>query len=223
MLLATQKLVHELLSLWLLAGVSSQTSPETEVWAGHQISFGERKIPFRGKVRTRTDTYLLARVRKHADRLELVQQACRVEFAPVGGVQVSVRGHRLQPNSMDFFQDDNGSSYQGSSRVSWQSQDVDQDGHPGMTVSVNAPVCSGDLYVSNDSSTKARAQFTKKGFQGIANVAIHQQVLGADGVCLSVVAKDVKEKVRGPFAYVPVDPQEDCRSLLRKGWPVKAD
>lgn len=215
------KLTYELIASGFLGSVSPPTTVETELWAGHQISFGERKIPFKGNVQTRTDTYILARVHKQENQLKLIQKACQVKVSPVAGVQVSVPADRLQVNAIQLVRDQN-QDYQGSSRVRWQTQDVDNDGFPGMTVGVRAPVCSGDLYVTNDASTKATATLTDAGLRGFASVTIHQQVIGAKGVCLSVVAKDVKEQVRGPFAYTRVNGQEDCQSLLRKPWPVQA-
>lgn len=201
----------------------TSAADDVELWAGHQITYGSRDIPFKGEVTTRTDTLVLARVTRRSNGLVLEQKACRVDFKPVGGVAVRMRADRLPTNEFRFSGVP-GRSYSGSSTVRWHREDVDRDGYPGATVVVDAPVCSGDLYVSNASQTRAKAAFDPSGisFKGRARVSIHQEILDADGACLSVVAKDTRETVQGPFAYVPVPAGSTCEGLLRRGWPVNA-
>lgn len=197
-------------------------TPHPAVWAGHQVTFGSRKLPFRGRVQTRTDTYVLARIDRRGDDLVVTQRACHVRFEPVGGVQVHMDARAL-PSDRFVLEARAGGILRGRSRVDWGSEDVDEDGNPGMTVVVDSDVCSGELYVSNDSRTRALAWRRSDGsLAGHANVRILQQVLGSQGVCLGLVAKDTKEEVRGPFAYVPVSEGASCKSWSPRTWPVDA-
>ncbi|MEM6294651.1 MAG: hypothetical protein AAGA54_25475 [Myxococcota bacterium] len=218
-----------LLTLSMLAAIPLFTDPlaavaanskDGEVWAGHQVSFGKREVPFKGEVQTRTDTWTIARVRQEDDRLTLTQEACMVVIKPVAGVKVRMDARALPSNAFDFSS--NGVDLKGSSLVKWADEDVDGDGNPGMTVHVDSPVCSGDLYVSNKSKTSARASLEDGALRGKARVNVEQQVLGAKGACLSVVASDTREVVTGPFAYAPVAAGATCRSLFQSGWPVDA-
>jgi len=196
------------------------TSSDGQVWAGHQVTFGRRDVPFKGEVQTRTDTWALARVRYDGDRLTLTQEACMVVVKPVAGVKVFMDARSLPANEFGF--QPNGEDLRGRSVVSWSDEDVDGDGHPGMTVHIDSNVCSGDLYVGNDSRTRARAQRVGGALRGRATVTVDQTILGAKGACLSVVATDTHEVVRGPFAYAPIDRGATCRSLMQSGWPVDA-
>lgn len=218
-----------LLTLAMLSAVPLFTDPlaqvaahamDGQVWAGHQVSFGKRDVPFKGKVRTRTDTWTLARVRHENDRITLTQEACMVVMKPVAGVKVFMDARALPANDFDFSS--NGVDLKGSSLVSWSDEDVDGDGNPGLTVRVDSSVCSGELYVGNDSRTRARAALDGDALRGTARVTIDQTILGAKGACLSVVATDTHEVVNGPFAYAPVDADASCRSLMQSGWPVDA-
>ncbi len=195
-------------------------SLDGQVWAGHQVSFGRRSVPFKGEVETRTDTWTLARVRHEDDRITLTQDACMVVIRPVAGVKVHMDARGLPANDFDFSS--NGVDLKGESEVSWRREDVDGDGHPGMTVHVDSPVCSGDLYVGNRSRTKARAVLEGDALRGKARVTVDQEILGAKGACLSVVADDTHEVVSGPFAYAPVSNTATCRSLMSAGWPIDA-
>lgn len=218
-----------LMTLATLAALPLLTDPlatmamhaeDGQVWAGHQVTRGRRDIPFKGKVTTRTDTWLLARVHRDGDAITLTQEACAVAFKPVGGVKVRMDARSLPANEVEFTP--NGVDLKGSSLVSWKREDVDGDGHPGMTVHVDSSVCSGELYVSNRSRTRARAIADGGALRGKALVTVDQEVLGAKGACLSMVASDTHELVSGPFAYTPVDRGATCSALLEGGWPIDA-
>lgn len=202
-----------------LATMASQ-SVDGQVWAGHQVSFGKRDVPFRGEVRTRTDTWTIARVTHVGDKITLTQDACMVVIKPVAGVKVRMDARALPANEFGFSS--NGVDLKGSSEVSWAREDVDGDGHPGMTVHVDSSVCSGDLYVANRSRTSARAELSGDALRGTARITVDQEILGAKGACLSVVASDTHEVVSGPFAYAPVEATATCRSLMQSGWPIDA-
>ncbi len=201
--------------------VVAVNSMDGQVWAGHQITLGRRDVPFKGEVETRTDTWTVARVRHDGEKLSLTQEACMVVIRPVAGVKVRMDARALPSNAFEFSS--NGVDLKGASMVRWDDEDVDGDGHPGMTVHVDSRVCSGDLYVSNRSSTQARAALEGGALRGKARVTVDQTVLGAKGACLSVVASDTHEVLSGPFAYAPVEAGATCNDLFESGWPVDAE
>ncbi len=216
--------VPALLSAMLLTHAPDPaTADARELWAGHQITFGSREVPFKGTVTTRTDTFSLARVRRREGSIELVQTACRVLIEPVGAVEVTIEATALPRSSMRFVAAPDDGGFASDAELAWGEDDVDGDGNPGVTVRVSAPMCSGELYVSNRSTTKAVGDYTGHGFAGDARVRVVQHVIDAKGACLSVVASDTDERVRGPFAYVPVPADTTCAELLRNGWPVDAE
>jgi hypothetical protein len=203
------------------------------LWAGHQVTFGRREIPFKGEVETRMDSFVIARLVRDGDLVELHQTACDVRFSKVAGVVVHMDAQALPPTRTVFSlaEDDANpnevvpgeASLVGRSVVAWASEDLDDDGHPGVTVQVQAPVCSGELYVSNRSRTKATATLGASRLEGRAKVHVKQRILGAEGACLSAVAKDTDEHQSGPFAYVPVPEGTTCEMLVLQGWPVFAE
>ena len=192
------------------------------LWAGHQVTFGKREIPFKGEVQTRMDSFVLARLRRDGDVVRLEQTACDVRFAKVAGVTVVMNATKLPETQTLFAADRDDGDFVGRSIVAWANEDVDGDGNPGMTVKVQAPVCSGELYVTNRSKTKASALIGPERIEGRAKVHVRQEVLGAEGACLSAVAQTTDERVSGPFAYVPVPEGTTCETLFRQGWPVIA-
>ena len=215
-------------ALTLLGGLAPAPAPTTAsaelptLWAGHQVTFGKREVPFKGEVSTRMDSFVIARLRRRdGGVIELEQTACHVRFSKVAGVMVHMDAEALPETRMVFATGDDGSPT-GRSLVAWSNEDVDEDGHPGMTVHVKAPVCSGDLYVTNRSTTKATATFDSERLEGNAKVHVRQEILGAEGACLSAVAKTTDERVKGPFAYVPVPEGTTCETLFNQGWPVSA-
>lgn len=220
-------MLSSLAMITMAAVLSSSQNPAPPdyplLWAGHQISYGSRDVPFRGEVRTRTDTLVLARVRLEGGTLVVLQEACAVRFGDVGDVKVSMDASALPRSRMAFELQDDGKTFLSKSQVVWGEQDLDGDGNPGVTVSVAAPVCSGDLYVSNRSRTHAQGKFSPRRFSGTAKVKVEQQVLGTRGRCLGVVARDTTEVVSGPFAYVKVDKGTTCAELIRDGWPIDAE
>jgi hypothetical protein len=201
--------------------VLDDSAPVT--WAGHQVSYGRRDIPFRGEVTTRSESLLLARVRFDGSTVVLSQIACAVRFDEVGGARVSMDAGALPRSQVRFAAGSDGVRYAASSEVQWGEEDLDDDGHPGMTVEVDAPVCAGELYVANRSLSMAQARFDRTRFFGRAKVKVHQRVLGARGRCLSAVAEDTTDVVRGPFAYTEVAPGTTCAQLFAQGWPVDAE
>ena len=201
-----------------LAAANTAADAGTTLWAGHHVQLGSRDLPFRGKTQTRTDTYVLSRVRRVGDKLVMTERACAVNFAKVGGVKVWMDATALPASTFTLHEADDG--WVGTSHVKWAREDVDDDGEPGMTVHVDG-VCSGQLHVANDSLTMATADVDDGSIRGKARVTISQRILGANGKCLEWMAKDTAEVVSARFSYVPVSEETTCESLTRRGWPVK--
>ena len=215
---------HLLVKTALGWGISSAAPVQTPIsWAGHQVTLGSRWVPFKGKVRTRMDSFVIARATWEDGRFVLTQEACAVRFDKVAGVRVHMDARHLPRSVFTFTPRERDQTFDGRSRVVWNEEDVDHDGKPGMTIRVAARVCSGSLHVTNDSTTTATARFREGGtFGGNARVRVEQRVLGAEGACLSMVADDTSEQVDGPFAYTPVPAGTSCRDLSPDDWPIDA-
>jgi hypothetical protein len=222
MAVALQILAQSTIVGMLVSPSGSDSSPPPTWWAGHHVTLGSRWIPFKGRVRTRMDSFVLARGKWVDGRWLLVQETCAVQFSKVAGVRVRMDARHLPRSTFSFTPTEGSSTLEGRSRVVWNDEDVDGDGKPGMTVRVEARVCSGALHVANDSSTRAAARFSDQGFGGFSHVRVEQRVLGAEGACLSVVADDTDERFEGPFAFVPVPEGTQCRDLPLRDWPVDA-
>ena len=196
----------------------------TEYWAGHQVVFGTREVPVLGTLNTRMDTYMLARVRRSDSEIIIDERACKVDYVDVGGVKIYVDPAGL-PDSRVVFENVEGTPhYTMSGTLDWGSEDIDEDGRPGLRVYIDAPVCSGALHVSNKTTTIARAFGDDQGtpLYGEVTLNIHQRILDADGKCLSSMAKDSYERSKGKFRYTKIKANSTCRSLIDAGWPVKA-
>lgn len=195
----------------------------TEHWAGHQVTFGTREVPVLGTLETRLDTYVIARVRRQGSTVQIDQRACKVEYGDVGGVKVYVDANALPDSRIVFEQVDGTPHYSMSGTVNWGEEDIDEDGNPGMRVYVDAPICSGNLHVTNKTTTVARA-FSDNGgpLYGEVTISVRQRILGAEGRCLAAMAEDSYERSKGSFRYTKIKANETCKSLLAAGWPVKA-
>jgi hypothetical protein len=224
MSLAVQVLARTAVAWMTTSGAELAETPSSGAsrWAGHQVTLGTRWIPFKGKVRTRMDSFVVAQGSWVDGRWVLVQEACAVRFSKVAGVRVHMDAKALPRSVFSFTPRAGESALDGRSRVAWDAEDIDEDGKPGMTVRVEARVCSGALHVTNDSRTRGTARFRGDAFGGFAQVHVRQKVIGAEGACLSMVADDTDEKVEGPFAYVPVPEGTRCRDLSIRDWPVDA-
>jgi len=168
------------------------------------------------------DTFVLARVVAEGDKLRVEEQACAVDIAPVAGISVSMDPSHIPPAKITLTRDSREPGWVGSAENGWGSTDIDGDGHPGLTITVDATICSGKLYVSQQASTVARLHRAGAQISGATHVRVEQKILGAEGACLSAFARSSREVVSGPRSYVPVPEQTTCASLLRKPWPVRA-
>ncbi|PRQ02759.1 hypothetical protein ENSA5_21120 [Enhygromyxa salina] len=217
------------LELHQLAATSGAPAEEQEVvktehWAGHQVVFGKRDVPVLGTLETRMDTWVIARVRRTADSIQIDQRACKVNYSDVGGVKVYVDADALPDSRIVFEAVEGTPHFTMSGTVNWGEEDIDEDGEPGMRVYVDAGVCSGNLHVTNKTTTSARAFGDDKGtpIYGEVTVSVRQKILGADGKCLAAMAKDSYESSKGSFRYAKIKANETCQSLLDAGWPVSA-
>ncbi len=204
-----------------LEAASGTTAVKTEYWAGHQVVEGTREVPVLGTLHTRMDTYTLARVRRQGDTVTIDQRACKVDFTDVGGVKVYIDADVLPDSRLVFERVEDTPHYLMTGEVVWDEEDIDEDGKPGMRVYVDAPVCSGNLHVTNKTITNARAFGDKGPFYGEVTVTVRQKILDAEGTCLSGVAKDSYERSKGSFEYTKIKADATCQSLLDEGWPVK--
>jgi hypothetical protein len=221
MLSATLSVV--LLGSPVISAAGDDAPITTEHWAGHQVTFGTREVPVLGTLETRLDTYVIARVRKQGTTVQIDQRACKVNYGDVGGVKVYVDADALPDSRIVFEQVEGTPHFSMSGTVNWGEEDIDEDGNPGMRVYVDAPVCSGNLHVTNKTTTAARA-FSDEGgpFYGEVTISVRQKILGAEGRCLSALSEDSYERSKGSFKYTKIKANETCKSLLDAGWPVKA-
>ncbi len=190
-----------------------------ETWAGHQVVRGERKVPMIGTLKTKIDTYLVAEVVRDGDELRMTQRACGLRFAKVAGVSIWLNASKLPTTKIRLNAGADG-ELSGSGRTSWSDEDLDGDGKPGMTVRVEAPLCSGRIYVANDTKTRMKGSQSGEKLEGRVTVDIGQEVLGAETRCLSAMAKSTQEKNTGRFRFVKVDQGATCNDLWKNGWPV---
>ncbi|WP_373045685.1 hypothetical protein [Vulgatibacter sp.] len=212
------------LSLAAPLAAAAEEAPKRELWAGHQVVVGARDVPVLGDVETRTDSFVLAEVERAADgTLKLVQRACRVAIAPAAGVKVSfLPGAEPKLPPASFALQKKGDRWYADFLSGWKAEDADGDGKPGATMEVDAPLCSGKLFVTSDSRTKLRGREERGGLVGETRAISDQKTLDAEGACLKMMASDTRDAVEGTFAYAPVPEGTTCEALLAGTWPVKA-
>jgi hypothetical protein len=215
-----------LLALLVVADHPSSQPTTVEVWAGHQILRGIRRVPLKGPVPTETQNFLLAKVERHGKHWEIHQHFCRLENKPVKKVTVTVSPAaiarmKVTPMTVDLGSD--GSAVMSPWNVAWGHEDLDSDGNPGATFTVGGTFCSGDLYVASQSHYSAeKARFSGNQLTGELKVEQRQQVMGASGFCLRAMVGDSTDLQSGTFAYRAVPAETTCASLAGKPWPVQA-
>ncbi|AKU90101.1 hypothetical protein [Vulgatibacter incomptus] len=196
-----------------------------ELWAGHELIIGARTVPILGTLETRTEIFEIARVVRTDDEIRLVQQKCKLEIARFAGVHVFFlpEGIPKMPPSTFAFRKKGDRWETDPWETTWSTEDVDGDGKPGATVTVDAPICGGTVYVGSRSRSIARGKLVDGGLRGELRASVSQKILETSGGCIGLVAKDTEEKVGGNFAYTPVPAGTTCETLLAKGWPIHAD
>jgi hypothetical protein len=215
-----------LLALLLLGETPPVEASPVEVWAGHHILRGMRHVPLHKDVLDETENFVLAKVQRRGDHIELRQHFCRIESKPVKGVTVAFSPTAVSRMPVSTVTIDAAADGQAKIRswdVDWGREDMDGDGKPGATLTVSGTFCSGDVYVSSQSHYVAeQAHLDGHGLSGELTVAQRQQILGASGLCLRAMAGDSNETQKGTFAYRPVPAGTTCQSLAGKPWPVQA-
>jgi hypothetical protein len=177
-----------------------------------------------GTKETRSDSYLLAKVKRVNGGIEMEQLACKVTFKEIAGVKVSIPTDallKLPPAKISFAPDGDGlraSPW----HVGWDSEDIDEDGTPGLSVVVDASICSGKLHIASAARSAAVARKTDDAIMGKISVEVKQTVLGADNVCLRMFSSDTVEHQTGAFVYRRVDSGATCVALLKAPWPITA-
>lgn len=199
-------------------------TPGATRWLGYQEVEGERTIPVLGTLKTRNRNWFVAdRVPQPGGGFVLQQHTCDVAFDPVLGVQVRMTRALIEAMprvAVAFERLPDGTFGARGWHHGWDAADLEGDGHPGATVTVEAPVCGGDLYVASDSLTRARAKDTAGGLDARLVVDVKQQILGASSDCLRQASSDTEERLQGWFRLVPA-PQGDvtCARFNRADWP----
>jgi len=216
-------LLKTAVTLGLLALPQTSTSSagdqsSSEVWVGHQVVKGKREIIMLGKVPTRTETFVLAKVKRVADRIELEQRPCRVEIQETMGIEVKIPPPMLAglPTARIVFEHVGSGRYQSKPwTVAWGKRDLDGDGHPGATIAVEASLCGGELYVANRTTASARGVIAADGMSGTLDVRVEQSILGGSGMCVKLASDDSDEQQDGVFTYTRVPQGSTCESLFR--------
>ena len=212
----------------LALGEESTAAPapaaSQERWVGHQVVYGNTQVPFMGEKQTRTDSYLLADVKRKGNTIALSQMACKVTFKEIAGVKVDIPTRALLrlPKAEILFESRQSVLKAAPWSVGWRSKDIDRDGSPGLSISVDASVCSGKLYVSSNTQSIAVAKPTSDGIVGKIKVHVKQKILGSDNLCLRMFSSDTEEHQTGGFAYRRVSEKTTCEHLLSAPWPVEA-
>lgn len=216
-----------LLVATLLTAETATAEPRIEVWAGHQVLSGKRKVPLYGEKDTHTENYLIAEVHRSADHIDIIQKICRIDIQPIKSVLAAMKPEtvaRLPKSRLSLEVTPEGGVAGAPWSSGWGDEDIDGDGHPGVTVNISGTSCSGEVYVSNASTTTLlTGQASEDGLTGKLSVHMKQEILGASGLCLKLIAGNSDEIQAGWFAYRRIQPGNSCRSLAGKPWPVKAE
>jgi hypothetical protein len=211
----------------LLVAEPATAEPSVEVWAGHQVLNGKRKVPIYGEKDTHTENYLIAEVHRSPGRIEILQKICRIDIRPIKNVLASMKPEtvvRMPKSRFALDEKPDGSVTGAPWSTGWGDEDLDGDGHPGATVEISGTSCSGEVYVSNHSTTTlVSGHATEDGLTGQLSVRMKQKILGASGFCLKLIAGDSDETQTGSFAYRRIPLGNSCRTLAAKPWPVKAE
>jgi hypothetical protein len=203
----------------------ASTEAPVEMWAGHQVVFGETDVPVLGKKETRSDSYVLAKIRRLENRIEIDQTACKVAFKKVLGATVHIPEQALLklPSARFSFIEEAGNMKAAPWQVGWNKQDVDHDGKPGLTVTVDSGLCGGNLYVASSTRSTASGKMLNDGMMGKISVRVKQKILDSDSICLKMFAADSDEIQNGGFVYRRVQDNASCESLLQQPWPITAN
>jgi hypothetical protein len=212
------------LVLLALIGAPPASAETTELWAGRAMMTGHRSVPFLGKVEAKTDSFVLAKVVRKGNTITFDQINCKLDLMnPIGVILTLNPGaaEKIPPVHLVFEKRPDGWWHQHETTTGWDKEDVDGDGHPGLTINVEAPVCGGKLFVGLHTTSIARGTLTPEGgMKGQLKAKGKQAVIDTEGACLSVLVRDSDESAAGTFAYVPVPKDSTCASLSKEAWPL---
>jgi hypothetical protein len=197
-------------------------APVVEKWIGTLAVFGSRKVPLLGKVEFRTDTHVLATATLEGPVWVVAQSTCRVNFKKVAGAKITLDETAPSKMPMAHFTWLPGEDVwmAGPWGSGWDEADHDQDGNPGITMHIAAPFCGGELYVASKASQTARGEPGKgRVVEGKLDIHVEQNILGARGPCLNLMARDTKEWMHGQFAFVKVEDDATCASVKAERFP----
>ncbi len=211
-----------------ISALNASTSDKHEIWVGHQVVFGETVIPVLGKRETRSDNFLLAKVIRKDNSIEILQTACKVEFKEIIGTKVAIPEDALLKLPWTKIVFNRGIEVIDALKadpwqVGWGKEDIDQDGNPGLTVHVDSSLCKGQLYVSSSTNTSAFGQLIEGGMMGKVHVRVKQKILGTNSACLKLFSSDSDETQTGAFVYQKARNNTTCKQLLSGAWPVTAN
>jgi len=205
---------------------SATREPRVEAWVGHQVLKGKRKIPIYGEKETHTENYYIAEIHRTEGRIDIRQKICRIVVRPIKGVTPTMSTQtmlRLPRSHLVLAEDRAGALTAQPWTTGWGEEDIDGDGFPGATVHISGTTCSGDVYVSNQSTTRLLSgHASETGATGQVSVHMKQKIIGASGLCLKLMAGDSEETQTGWFAWKRMPIGQNCRSLADSPWPVRA-
>ena len=217
-------LLVSLLALPAILQADSTNAPQPtsdpvvqETWLGHQVVQTSREIMVIGKIKTQVDAFVLAKVKRTNNRIEIKQEVCALQFSENFGVTVSMSSEtvsKLPAAAMVFQKQPSSSKFVAKPwEVVWDERDLEGDKEPGATVHVDAGVCSGEIYVGSSTRSIATGELTQTGFSAHVNVDMEQTIFGASNWCLSVAVTDSIEHQKGFLSYKVVPKETTCQSL----------
>lgn len=210
------------MSALLALALALLTPAPGPLYAGYEQVEGQREVPVLGTLRTRRHTWFLARFEPDgAGGRVLRQRACAVRFEPAKGAVVRLPDRllaRLPASRLELAPAEGG--WRGAAQLAgWGEEDLDEDGQPGATIEVDAPLCGGALYVAHQTRSDLTARARGAEVVGEITIEVAQRVLGARGACLRELSEDGREVLRGRFRMVPVAPDATCARLPAEAWP----
>jgi hypothetical protein len=218
------QLVLFLATLLSSATAEPRVEARVEVWAGHEVLNGKRKIPLYGEKETHTENYVIAEVHRTPSRIDIYQRLCRIDIRPIKGVTPTMKPEtvlHLPKAHIVLDEKADGSLSAAPWTTGWANEDIDADGSPGATVQISGTSCSGDIFVSSQTTTALLGgHASDDGASGTISVRLKQKILGAHGLCLKLMAGDSDETQTGSFVYRRVAPGTTCTSLAGKPWPT---
>lgn len=194
---------------------AAPSAHRTGLYMGRTWVSQPKHLPVIGTLEARTDTLVLARLREEDGVVHIEQVACEVRIKPTAGVRVQMEegAARRMPAARFELRPSADGTLAGAWATGWGREDVEGDGLPGLSLRVQASLCSGQLQVSSQTWSAARAWWQDGALHGEVEVELQQEILEASGACLRMAAKDTAETLRGGMIYQPVPEGTSCANL----------